>query len=145
MSTSQTPSRLESRLGRDEQRLYDLMDDVRVGPDGDVPSIRVQHVREHVAEHDPGVRGSERACGFDVLLLALGPERPQRGRMVDRHVAAVGQLAEQRGVPFQEVHDEIAGQSALGYIPHSSELAGRFGFDNRRFEDSLRLLGYREG
>jgi NAD(P)-dependent dehydrogenase (short-subunit alcohol dehydrogenase family) len=33
-------------------------------------------------------------------------------------------LAEERGVPFQEVYDEIAGHSALGYIPHSSELAG---------------------
>lgn len=36
----------------------------------------------------------------------------------------VNHLAEERGVPFQEVYDEIAGQSALGYIPHSSELAG---------------------
>jgi NAD(P)-dependent dehydrogenase (short-subunit alcohol dehydrogenase family) len=36
----------------------------------------------------------------------------------------INSLAEQRGVPFQEVYDEIAGQSALGYIPHSSELAG---------------------
>jgi NAD(P)-dependent dehydrogenase (short-subunit alcohol dehydrogenase family) len=36
----------------------------------------------------------------------------------------INHLAEERGVPYQEVHDEIAGQSALGYIPHSSELAG---------------------
>jgi NAD(P)-dependent dehydrogenase (short-subunit alcohol dehydrogenase family) len=36
----------------------------------------------------------------------------------------INYLAEERGVEFQEVYDEIAGQSALGYIPHSSELAG---------------------
>lgn len=36
----------------------------------------------------------------------------------------VNHLAEERDVPFQEVYDEIAGQTALGYIPHSSELAG---------------------
>ncbi|MDZ7733298.1 MAG: SDR family oxidoreductase [Acidimicrobiia bacterium] len=33
-------------------------------------------------------------------------------------------LAEERGVSSQQVYDEVAGRSALGYIPHSSELAG---------------------
>lgn len=33
-------------------------------------------------------------------------------------------LAEERGVTFQEVYDEIAGQTCLGYLPSSEEIAG---------------------
>jgi NAD(P)-dependent dehydrogenase (short-subunit alcohol dehydrogenase family) len=33
-------------------------------------------------------------------------------------------LAEQRGVTFQEVYDEIAGTTCLGYLPSSEEIAG---------------------
>jgi NAD(P)-dependent dehydrogenase (short-subunit alcohol dehydrogenase family) len=36
----------------------------------------------------------------------------------------INHLAEERGTTFDEVYGEIAGRSALGYIPHSSELAG---------------------
>jgi NAD(P)-dependent dehydrogenase (short-subunit alcohol dehydrogenase family) len=32
--------------------------------------------------------------------------------------------AEKRGVPFQEVYDEVASQTCLGYIPSSEEIAG---------------------
>ncbi len=32
--------------------------------------------------------------------------------------------AEKRGVPFQEVYDEVASETCLGYLPHSSEIAG---------------------
>lgn len=33
-------------------------------------------------------------------------------------------LAEKRGIPFQEVYDEVADQTCLGYLPHSEEIAG---------------------
>jgi NAD(P)-dependent dehydrogenase (short-subunit alcohol dehydrogenase family) len=32
--------------------------------------------------------------------------------------------AEKRGVSFQEVYDEVASETCLGYLPHSSEIAG---------------------
>lgn len=35
-----------------------------------------------------------------------------------------GELAKQRGVTPQEVYDEIADETALKYLPHSSEIAG---------------------
>ena len=35
-----------------------------------------------------------------------------------------GELAKQRGISAQEVYDEIAAETALGYLPHSSEIAG---------------------
>jgi NAD(P)-dependent dehydrogenase (short-subunit alcohol dehydrogenase family) len=35
-----------------------------------------------------------------------------------------GELAKQRGLTAQEVYDEIAEETALGYLPHSSEIAG---------------------
>ena len=34
------------------------------------------------------------------------------------------QMAEQRGITFQEVYDEIAGTTCLGYLPSSEEIAG---------------------
>jgi NAD(P)-dependent dehydrogenase (short-subunit alcohol dehydrogenase family) len=34
------------------------------------------------------------------------------------------QLAEQRGVDFQEVYDEVAADTCLGYLPSSAEIAG---------------------
>lgn len=33
-------------------------------------------------------------------------------------------LAEQRGVTFQEVYDEVAAETCLGYLPSSAEIAG---------------------
>ncbi|QXC63031.1 SDR family oxidoreductase [Aquihabitans sp. G128] len=33
-------------------------------------------------------------------------------------------LAEKRGIPFQEVYDEVASETCLGYLPHSEEIAG---------------------
>lgn len=33
-------------------------------------------------------------------------------------------LAEKRGVTFQEVYDEVASETCLGYLPHSEEIAG---------------------
>lgn len=33
-------------------------------------------------------------------------------------------LAEQRGITFGEVYDEVAGETCLGYLPHSEEIAG---------------------
>ena len=33
-------------------------------------------------------------------------------------------LAEKRGVTFQEVYDEVADETCLGYLPHSEEIAG---------------------
>lgn len=33
-------------------------------------------------------------------------------------------LAEKRGVSFQEVYDEVADETCLGYLPHSEEIAG---------------------
>ncbi len=35
-----------------------------------------------------------------------------------------GELAKQRGITPQEVYDEIADETALKYLPHSSEIAG---------------------
>jgi NAD(P)-dependent dehydrogenase (short-subunit alcohol dehydrogenase family) len=35
-----------------------------------------------------------------------------------------GELAKQRGVTPQDVYDEIAGETALKYLPHSREIAG---------------------
>ena len=35
-----------------------------------------------------------------------------------------GELAKQRGISAQEVYDEIAEETALKYLPHSSEIAG---------------------
>ncbi|MBA2608309.1 MAG: SDR family oxidoreductase [Actinobacteria bacterium] len=35
-----------------------------------------------------------------------------------------GELAKQRGITPQAVYDEIAGETALKYLPHSSEIAG---------------------
>ncbi len=32
--------------------------------------------------------------------------------------------AEKRGVPFQEIYDEVASETCLGYLPDSSEIAG---------------------
>lgn len=32
--------------------------------------------------------------------------------------------AKKRGVPFQEIYDEVASETCLGYLPHSSEIAG---------------------
>ena len=32
--------------------------------------------------------------------------------------------AEKRGIPFQEVYDEVASDTCLGYLPHSEEIAG---------------------
>jgi NAD(P)-dependent dehydrogenase (short-subunit alcohol dehydrogenase family) len=32
--------------------------------------------------------------------------------------------AEKRGIPFQEVYDEVASETCLGYLPHSEEIAG---------------------
>ena len=32
--------------------------------------------------------------------------------------------AEKRGITFQEVYDEVASETCLGYLPHSSEIAG---------------------
>ncbi len=34
------------------------------------------------------------------------------------------QMAEERGITFQEVYDEIAGTTCLGYLPSSEEIAG---------------------
>ena len=34
------------------------------------------------------------------------------------------ELAKQRGITPQEIYDEIAGETALKYLPHSSEIAG---------------------
>jgi NAD(P)-dependent dehydrogenase (short-subunit alcohol dehydrogenase family) len=36
----------------------------------------------------------------------------------------INHQAEERGVPFQTVYDEIAGQTSLGYIPDSAEISG---------------------
>ena len=33
-------------------------------------------------------------------------------------------LAEKRGITFQEVYDEVASETCLGYLPHSEEIAG---------------------
>ena len=33
-------------------------------------------------------------------------------------------LAEKRGITFQEVYDEVADETCLGYLPHSEEIAG---------------------
>ena len=33
-------------------------------------------------------------------------------------------LAEKRGIAFQEVYDEVASETCLGYLPHSEEIAG---------------------
>ncbi len=33
-------------------------------------------------------------------------------------------LAEEQGRTFQQVYDEIAGQTCLGYLPSSEEIAG---------------------
>ena len=33
-------------------------------------------------------------------------------------------LAEKRGITFQEVYDEVAAETCLGYLPHSEEIAG---------------------
>ena len=33
-------------------------------------------------------------------------------------------LAEKRGISFQEVYDEVASETCLGYLPHSEEIAG---------------------
>jgi NAD(P)-dependent dehydrogenase (short-subunit alcohol dehydrogenase family) len=35
-----------------------------------------------------------------------------------------GELGKQRGISGQEVYDEVAAETALGYLPHSSEIAG---------------------
>ncbi len=35
-----------------------------------------------------------------------------------------GHLAEKRGITFGEVYDEVAGETCLGYLPHSEEIAG---------------------
>ena len=35
-----------------------------------------------------------------------------------------GWLAEQRGITAEEVYAEIASETCLGYLPHSSEIAG---------------------
>jgi NAD(P)-dependent dehydrogenase (short-subunit alcohol dehydrogenase family) len=32
--------------------------------------------------------------------------------------------ATKRGIPFQEVYDEVASETCLGYLPHSEEIAG---------------------
>ena len=33
-------------------------------------------------------------------------------------------MAEKRGITFQEVYDEVASETCLGYLPHSEEIAG---------------------
>ena len=33
-------------------------------------------------------------------------------------------LADKRGVTFQDVYDEVAAETCLGYLPHSEEIAG---------------------
>ena len=33
-------------------------------------------------------------------------------------------LADKRGITFQEVYDEVASETCLGYLPHSEEIAG---------------------
>lgn len=33
-------------------------------------------------------------------------------------------LAQKRGITFQEVYDEVASETCLGYLPHSEEIAG---------------------
>jgi NAD(P)-dependent dehydrogenase (short-subunit alcohol dehydrogenase family) len=33
-------------------------------------------------------------------------------------------LAEKRGITFEEVYDEVASETCLGYLPHSEEIAG---------------------
>jgi NAD(P)-dependent dehydrogenase (short-subunit alcohol dehydrogenase family) len=33
-------------------------------------------------------------------------------------------MADRRGVPFQTVYDEVAGETCLGYLPDSAEIAG---------------------
>jgi len=35
-----------------------------------------------------------------------------------------GELGKQRGISGQDVYDEVAAETALGYLPHSSEIAG---------------------
>ncbi|MEY2398275.1 MAG: hypothetical protein QOJ00_1449 [Actinomycetota bacterium] len=35
-----------------------------------------------------------------------------------------GELGKQRGITGEQVYDEIAAETALGYLPHSSEIAG---------------------
>lgn len=35
-----------------------------------------------------------------------------------------GEIAKGRGITGQEVYDEVAAETALGYLPHSSEIAG---------------------
>ena len=32
--------------------------------------------------------------------------------------------AERRGITFEQRYDEVAAETALGYLPHSSEIAG---------------------
>ena len=35
-----------------------------------------------------------------------------------------GYLGKKRGISGEEVYQEVAGETALGYLPHSSEIAG---------------------
>ena len=55
-----------------------------------------------------------RLCGDEVYFLTG----------TDEHGQNIERAAEKRGITFQEVYDEVAAETCLGYLPDSAEIAG---------------------
>jgi NAD(P)-dependent dehydrogenase (short-subunit alcohol dehydrogenase family) len=95
--------------------------------------VMVNSMSTHRLERTYGAYAASKGAletATKTLALELGADRIRVNGVFPGYIWGdsvewyFGYLGKKRGISGDEVYDEVAGETALGYLPHSSEIAG---------------------